>query len=110
MAAVIRAAVDTPAVEVTDAGAMVAVEATEPPRPSSADPPGTRARAAGRRDLGKARSPQTEDLGHQRRIHHHVRRDGVVADGVYPGVAGAQGEERLDHPWAEIAEHDEDER
>lgn len=41
-----------------------------------------------------------EDLGHQRCVNHHVRRDGVVTDGVNPGVAGAQSYDHLDRDRA----------
>jgi hypothetical protein len=39
-----------------------------------------------------------------------VRCDGVVADGVDPGVAGAQGYDGLDHAGSELLQGDKDQR
>jgi hypothetical protein len=64
-------------------------------------------RVRGRNTQSGRLSPYAKHLGDQRGIDKHVGSDGVVADGVNPGVAGAQGYDRLDHARPEILEKDE---
>jgi len=42
-------------------------------------------------------------------IDEHVRRDGVIRPGMHPGVAGAQGQHRLDHARPDILQGHEEE-
>jgi len=56
------------------------------------------------------RSADREYLGDHRGVGDHVRGDGVVADGVHPGVAGAKRHIGLEHAGAEVGQDDEDQR
>jgi hypothetical protein len=57
-----------------------------------------------------AKLPDAEDPDHERRVNNHVRRDGVVAERVNPGIARAQCQYTLNHPGSKVAEQDEQQR
>jgi hypothetical protein len=67
-------------------------------------------RAGGVRETSSAMGPsqpqlpEPEDLHHERRISNHVRRNGVVAESVNPGIARAQRQYALDHPRPKVGE------
>jgi len=54
--------------------------------------------------------PQTEDFDDQWGIDDYVRRDGMVSDGMDPGVAGAQSDDRFHHSRTEILQDDKYQR
>jgi Kef-type K+ transport system membrane component KefB len=53
---------------------------------------------------------ELEDPHDQRGIGDGVRSDGMVGPDVYPGVAGAQRQHRLDHAGPEVLQEQEDDR
>src|ERR1700735_1374506 len=58
----------------------------------------------------QGRSLHAEHFRDHRRIDQHMRCDSVVADGVDPGVAGAQRYDCLDHAGTEILETNKNQR
>src|SRR5215216_5923967 len=51
------------------------------------------------------RSPELEDIDDVGRVHGDVRVNDMVGPQVHPGVTRSQGQDRLDHAWAEVLEH-----
>ena len=55
-------------------------------------------------------STKPEDVDSVGRVHGNMWGYGVVGPHVHPGVARPQGQERFDHPRAEVLEHQKDHR
>src|SRR5829696_8628575 len=51
------------------------------------------------------RSPELEDIDDVGCVHGDVRVNRMVGPQVHPGVTRPQGQDRLDHAWAEVLEH-----
>ena len=54
------------------------------------------------------RLPNIESFHHQRGVHGDVGRDGVIGPEMNPGVAGTQGEIRLEHARSKKLKEDKD--
>jgi hypothetical protein len=56
-------------------------------------------------------SPENvKDLHDQGRVYDHMWGECMVRPDVYPGVACAQRQKRLEHAWAEVGQEQEDDR